>query len=114
MKFLFPTSVLSLLLFAVLQMAGASDTSVPVPPMPVPANASHVTATVLRYSGSSMTVKIHTSKPVGSNLESFAVPGAIYEAFSSARFDPVGKEIEATLELTGTTHEVRWAITNIR
>ena len=75
----------------------------PLPPLPVPHNASHVAATVLAYTvwppGSlrddippvtsddalySVTVKIHTSEPYRSDLEYLAVPGTTYEAFSSA------------------------------
>lgn len=104
------------------------------PPLPVPLNASRVTATVLEYSvwppGSlsdakppilsdetvySVKVKIHTSEQVRSDLEYFAVPGTTYEAFSSDVLvsDLVDKEIEASLELTGTTQDVRWWISNI-
>lgn len=115
MKF-FIISLLSLFIFSSLPPSAAAEAQTPVPPMPVPTNASHVTATVGEQNIYSIKVKIHTSQPVRAELENFAVPGTTYEVFSS---DPLvsgllGKEIEATLEVTGTTHKVRWRLSNIR
>lgn len=107
----------------------------PPPPAPVPPNASRITATVLKYSvwlpGSlrdtmppvppdrtlySFMVEIHTSDPENAGLDSLARPGVVIEAFSPdvLASDLVGREIQATLTLTGDTHGVRWQIANVR
>lgn len=106
----------------------------PPPPLPVPPNGSHVTGTVLSISvwppGSlegklprisstvtlnSVRVEIRTSEAEREGLESFAVPGTTYEAFSETGFnsDIIGRTIEATLVLTGDTRGVRWFISGI-
>jgi len=107
----------------------------PPPPAPVPPNASHISATVRKYSfwppGSlhnimppvprdhtfySLMVEIHTSVPESSELDSLTRPGIVVEVFSSEVLasDLVGKDIEATLKLTGDTDGVRWWISNVR
>ncbi len=106
----------------------------PPPPGRVLPNTSRITATVLKYTmwppGSlrdnlplvpagqtlySFTVKIHTSNSEDPTQEILPVPGSVYEAFSADVLTPelVGKKIEATLKLTGSTEGVRWIISNI-
>ncbi len=107
----------------------------PPPPAPVAPNASHITGTVLKYSswppGSlgemnppapsdrtlySLVVQIHTSEPEDARTDSLARPGSTIEVFSgSAGFaaNLVGKNIEATVKLTGDTRGVRWWASNV-
>ena len=106
----------------------------PPPPAPVPPNASRITATVRKYTvwppGSfakalppvssdqtlySLTLKIDTSQAESSGLDSLAVPGSVIEAFSEAPLPSnlAGKQIEATVRMTGDTRGVRWQISKI-
>ena len=106
----------------------------PPPPGPVPPNASHITATVLSHSlwppGSlrdalppvppeqtlySLRVAIYTVKPESAQLDSLAQPGSIVEVFSAELLpsELVGKQIRATLTLTGDTRGRRWWVSNI-
>jgi len=124
---------ISLSFFILLSLQSIS--AQPAPPTPVPPNASHITATILEYKvwppGSlqdmmpsissnepiySVKVEVYTSEPESSELLNMAVPGTVYEAFSSdvLTSDLVGKKIEATLKLTGDTRGVRWWISNVR
>lgn len=107
----------------------------PPPPGPVPPNASHITATILSYSlwlpGSlrtalppvppdqtlySLRVEIQTAAPESAELDSLAQPGSIVEVFSCAPLtsEPIGKQLRATLTLTGDTRGIRWWVSNIR
>ena len=107
----------------------------PAAPGPVPANASHVVATVLERSvwrpgllrqavppvpsGQifySLKIRIDEAAPVNPQMEGYARPGATIEVFSSDEPTPdlVGKKITATLTLTGSTDGVRWWIADIR
>jgi len=63
----------------------------------------------------SLTIDIRTADPETSGLDSLARPGIVIEAFSSEELaaDLVGKNITATLELTGDTRGVRWRLSNI-
>lgn len=109
-------------------------TAQPLPPMPVPPNASRVTATIQNCSvwppGSlhainppvpsdqtlySLQLEIQTSEPEHSALESLAVPKTTYQVFTYKLLQPdlVGKEIEAVIKLTGNTDGVRWFISDI-
>lgn len=89
------------------------------PPGPVPANASQVTARVLQsvLVGESVQVRLVILKahPFKPGLESLIQPGQEVEAFAkSGRAIPVGKVIEATIELTGDTRGVRWWLSNLQ
>ena len=106
----------------------------PPPPGPVPPNASHITATILSHSlwppGSlrdtmppvppdqtlySLRVEIHTAEPESARLDNLAQPGSIVEVFSAELLpsELVGKQIRATLTLTGDTRGRRWWVSNI-
>ncbi len=90
------------------------------PPGPVPANASQITARVLRDSvpvgeGVQVRLVILKAHPFKPGLESLIQPGQEVEAFAkSGRAIPVGKVIEATIELTGDTRGVRWWLSNFQ
>jgi hypothetical protein len=119
-------------LFALSQTVFAQQS--PVPPLPVPPNASQVTATVLEHAvwpaGSlseavpsvatdttiySIKLKVHTSEPKSTDLEYLAVPESRYVAYSFEILESelIGEEIQATLELKGTTDSVYWWISNV-
>ena len=115
-----------------------SDRSPPTPPPPrqVFPNASRITGTIHKYSvwppGSlkgkkppvppdqtlySFRLEVLTSDRVSPELGSHAwPPGIVIEAFSAEPLSPdlVGKQIEATLTLTGDREGVRWFISNVR
>jgi len=100
----------------------------------IPPNASRVTATVLRRTvwppGSllnvrpavrpdqtlySLTIVIQGAAPENPGLPSLARPGITVEAFSSETLaaDLAGKEITATVKLSGNTQGTRWQIADI-
>ncbi len=106
----------------------------PPPPAPVPPNASRVAGTVRKFAvwppGSlrnarppvltgetfySIVLEIHTSEAEKTSLESLARPGTTIEAFTPEMLEPslVGKQIEATVTLTGDTNGVRWQISGV-
>ncbi|MGH7962411.1 MAG: hypothetical protein ACRERD_11400 [Candidatus Binatia bacterium] len=64
----------------------------------------------------SLTIDIHTADPETSGLDSLARPGSVIEAFSSEVLAAavVGKNITATVELTGDTRGVRWRVSNMQ
>lgn len=121
-----------LILFLSLPLIAQSS---PVPPTAVPPNGSNITAKVIEVeviaAGSlqdvdtplvtdktiySIKLKILSSAPLSPGLENFIVPGKEYEAFSYSALDSklIGNKIAASLTLSGTTHRVRWWISNIR
>jgi hypothetical protein len=96
------------------------------PPAPVPPNGSRVIAHVFRYSPVSsfvpsdeapysLLVDVLSSHGQEAGLESLARPGVRLEVFGAGLLpaDLVGKNIEATLTLTGDTGNVRWRISDI-
>lgn len=106
----------------------------PPPPVEVPPNSSNVVALVKNcavwpagsipstdydsYSSIvvySLTVEIRSSSEVKDGLDVLARTGAIYEVFSKEplSFDLIGKDINAFLELKGSTLGVRWWISDI-
>ena len=106
----------------------------PPPPAPVPPNASHIIATVRQYAvwspGSlprsippvpsdhtlyALQIEIHKAEPVNPELDNLAGAGLIIEAFSAdvVACEVVGKQIQATLKLTGDTRGMRWWISNV-
>ncbi len=134
MKSIFKKSTIEFLVVAFL-LSLSIVFAQPPPPGPVPPNSAVITATVLKYSiwhpdsvehkrlpilpknqtFYSLNLEIITSKQespeLGSNL---AVPGKVYETFSSdvLASDLVGKKITAKIKLIGDTNGVRWIISD--
>jgi len=100
----------------------------------IPPNASQITARVVKRSvwppGSlantlpavrpdrtmySLTIDIETSAPAIPSVSTLAQVGSVIEAFSSDELTEglVGKQIRATVRLTGSTQGTRWAISEI-
>ena len=113
---------------------GDGSQMAPPPPAPVPPNASHITATVRQYAawppGSlkrsmppvppahtlyALWVEIHTAEPANPELDSLAQSGLVIEAFSAdvLTSEVVGKQIQATVKLTGDTRGMRWWISSV-
>jgi len=60
-------------------------------------------------------IEIHKAEPVNPELDNLAGAGLIIEAFSAdvVACEVVGKQIQATLKLTGDTRGMRWWISNV-